>query len=83
MSTFYAAFVWGLGVSFGASVGLLAFMVAKAGMDWLLGKADHLERMMQRDVDSLEKLERRNSLTIETIVALDKIAEAVRDRDSS
>ena len=86
MTTFFTALTWGLGVSLGGTVGLLVFIIAKGGLDWVFGRAEAVERVIDFHHKSLRALEQRNSLTVDTIAALEQIAETVEKcnrRDSS
>ncbi len=83
MTTFFTALTWGLGVSLGGAVGLLVFMIAKIGLDWVLGRAEAVERVIDFHHKSLGALERRNNLTVEITEALRRIAEAAEKKDSS
>ncbi len=70
MTEFYIAFIWGLGVSCGAAIGLLAFMVAKVAFEWATGRLDKYEKLL---------LTERNALTVKTIECLVRIAGATED----
>ena len=79
MATFCTALVWGLGVSLGAAIGLLAFMVAKEGMDWVLGRrAIRIASELYGD-ETLAALKRRNELTIQTVEQMVRGADATEE----
>ena len=77
MTSFYGAFVIGLGVSLGAAVGLLVFAVAKTVMDAVCGRQSTAESITQTNALSLESLALRNELTVETIHSLDRIGDVL------
>jgi len=60
---FGTAFIWGLGVSFGAAFGLLFFIGLNELAGWLTGRTQEASNVAKR---SLEELRRRNELTEET-----------------
>lgn len=66
MATFYVAFVWGLGVSFGGAVGVLAFVILNRCVDWVSCRGDALAAALQE----------RNVLSADTVSALLQIADA-------
>lgn len=61
MATFFTALVWGLGVSLGATAGLLVFGLARGGLDWALGRFEVKDfstdslRALDRIAEALEK----------------------------
>lgn len=81
MATFLTALVWGLGVSVGASLGLMVFVLlfalSKPLMDTKAAKA-------AREVHelSLAALNRRNELTEEQIATLRRIAETMEEANA-
>ena len=72
------AFVWGLGVSCGGGIGLIACAFTMRALDWATGKADRIASVIERDVRSLEALQTRNELTKETNSALASIAVSLK-----
>lgn len=80
---FWTAFVWGLGVSCGATVGLLAFVVSFWVLQWASGRAAEIEAAKKVAELSLVALDRRNELTEETIEHLRVIAVAARTLQQS
>lgn len=81
---FWTAFVWGWGVSCGASCGLLVFCVLKAGHDKLMGSktyndvVEYNEAMLKALLDRNELSKEHNKLEqlVERHIAV--IAEAAR-----
>ena len=73
---FWTAFVWGLGASFGASIGLMSFVVMKCVWDWATN-TKAAKQMKEIHEMSVAALTRRNELTEEQIGKLDKIACAI------
>lgn len=78
MATFWLAIVWGLGASLGAAVGLITFALAIAFLEGFTGKT--MARLVDHNVKALQALERRNELTKDTIAALNRIADNIRQR---
>ena len=78
---FWTAFVWGVGVSCGAAIGLLGFMFAKTAADWALGHRKMQQTILTYNQLSLVELTNRNVLTLDTIEALERIAAAVEHTD--
>lgn len=75
---FWTAFIWGIGVSFGAAFGLIAYFVMFWSLEWLVGRtADKLD-YKKNARDSLAALILRNELTEETNGYLEQIARAAR-----
>lgn len=75
---FWTAFIWGLGVSTGAAVGLLCWVCMFWSLEWLLGRsADKLD-LKKINKESLEALVLRNELTRDTNDYLANIARSVR-----
>ncbi len=73
------AFFWGLGVSWGAAIGGIAFLAMKGVFDWGTGRADKFAKHLAYDRKVLVKLTERNELTKETNDYLDRIAGATED----
>lgn len=76
MTEFYAAFVWGLGVSCGASIGCLVLIVMNLGLGRVSGRAKKYEQARAYDREVLVQLTERNELTGDTIGCLERIATA-------
>lgn len=70
--------MWGLGVSFGGSVGLMAFLVMKCVWD-MLSKTKVAKRIEEINELSVAALTRRNELTQDQIAILERIACAIED----
>lgn len=85
MTELFTAFIWGLGVSCGAAIGCLAFLVAKAVADWMTGKAAQYETLMtfnrKSHSECLAQLTERNDLTRKTNVYLELIAQSIEERE--
>lgn len=79
---FWTAFIWGLGVSVGASIGLMAFVVLFAGWSWL-ANTKTVKRASEVAELSLKALDRRNELTNEQIQMLERVASAVEGLERS
>ncbi|MAT51433.1 MAG: hypothetical protein CMK32_09655 [Porticoccaceae bacterium] len=77
---FWTAFTWGLGVTLGGSVGLMAFVALKALFDWATNSKP-AKRIEEFNQASLFALERRNDLTEIQIAKLGKIASALESHD--
>lgn len=71
---FWTAFIWGLGASCGAAVGLMGFMVGVYCLEKFSGKISRADAMVQVNVDSLAALQERNELTQQTNRVLQRIA---------
>lgn len=71
MAIFITAVLRGLGLSFGVAVGLLAFVIANEGLNWLFGKHDRLKRA----------LEERSDQWMDAIAALVQVAMALEERE--
>ena len=79
---FWTAFVWGLGATFGGSIGLMAFVVMFAGWQWL-ANTKTAKRASEVAELSLKALDRRNDLTNEQINMLERVASAVEGLERS
>lgn len=80
MTTLFTAFLWGLGASSGASVGLIAFLLFKESLDWVCGRSKAIRDLVAKyEADTLAALVRRNDLTVETIASIDRIADKVEE----
>lgn len=78
MATLLTAMTWGLGVSLGASIGMLFFVVMWRLLDLFMrseaGKAlEEVNRL------SLAALDRRNELTVVQVETLGRIASALQE----
>lgn len=80
---FWTAFTWGIGVSCGASLGLLVFMFLKAGGDWLLGNSQEVTNVNEKIVafnrESLDRLTERNELTTLMTLHVERIGDAITE----
>jgi hypothetical protein len=72
---FWTAVIWGLGVSLGASVGMMSFVVMFAVWGWL-ANTKAAKRASEVAELSLAALDKRNELTIQQIEYLAAIAAA-------
>ena len=75
-SEFWTAFLWGIGVTLGGSVGMMAFVVLFTLWRWATN-TKAARRAAEVAELSLQALARRNHLTIEQIEKLDRIAAAI------
>lgn len=64
---FWTAFVWGLGVTAGGSIGLMGFIVLYAGWEWLTGIAAKKAELLGFNAQSLQALRDRNLKTDEML----------------
>jgi len=84
MSVLLTAFVWGVGVSLGAVVGLLVFLVVKVLLDTASGERHTRQSTRQNTIDAnnetVQLLDQRNKLTIQTTDTLIRIAEALETK---
>ena len=76
---FWTAFVWGLGASLGASVGLMSFVVLKCLWD-MATKTKAAMRLNEINELSIAALTRRNELTEQQIEHLGVIAMAMESQ---
>jgi hypothetical protein len=72
----WTAFVWGFGVSCGASFGLILFFILFWSLEWVTGRAKKKADDLGFNRKSLEALVKRNELTVEMISHLSAIAAA-------
>ena len=79
---FWTAFVWGVGVTLGGSIGLMVFVVLFAGWQWL-ANTKTAKRASEVAELSLKALDRRNELTHEQIQMLERVASAVEGLERS
>lgn len=79
---FWTAFIWGLGVTLGGSIGLMAFVVMFAGWSWL-ANTKTVKRASEVAELSLKALDRRNELTTEQIDVLKDIVTVVEGLERS
>ena len=75
---FWTAFVWGLGVSLGASFGLMSFVVLKFTWDATVNSKP-IKRANELAELANAALIRRNELTEQQIAKLGEIAEMIDD----
>ncbi len=75
---FWDAFVWGLGVSCGGSIGLFGFVIALAAWRMVTGEGSRWALAAQRDIQAVEALRERNRLTVESNATLSEIAESLK-----
>ena len=75
-SEFWTAFIWGIGVTLGGSIGIMAFVVLFTVWRWVTN-AKAARRASEIAELSLQALARRNHLTVEQIEKLDRIAAAI------
>ena len=47
----WTAFIWGLGVSCGASIGIMSLVVMWTAFDWLTGKAERAARQVAKHLE--------------------------------
>lgn len=75
-SEFWTAFIWGIGVTLGGSMGMMAFVVLFTA--WMrVANTKAARRASEVAEFSLQALDRRNQLTVEQIEKLDRIAAAI------
>ncbi len=79
---FWTAVVWGLGVSFGASIGAMSFVVLLYLWN-LLVRSEQYKRANEYAELSQAALVRRNELTEQQIEQLAKMTECIRDAADS
>ena len=72
---FWTAFVWGLGVTFGGSIGLMLFVLMNYGFK-RLAESESAKSIEHYHKLSQEALVERNMLTKRQIAVLERIAEA-------
>jgi hypothetical protein len=77
---FWTAFVWGLGVSFGASFGLMSFVILKAIWD-ATANAKPVKRANELAELANKALMRRNELTEQQIEHLATIASSLEEME--
>ena len=77
MATIATAFLWGLGVSCGAAIGLLVFLLMKSGLEWSMGIRETNLTIERTNRASLAALLERNKHTEETNELLDRIADSL------
>lgn len=70
---FWTAFIWGLGVSLGGGIGLVGFVLTMWALQWVTGRAAHVEAMQDFSHRSLAALLARNLMTEDTNAALQRI----------
>ena len=73
---FITAFVWGLGVTFGGSLGLMLFVLMNYGFK-RISQTEADKTLLDYHQKANEALVERNMLTLKTISALENIAEAI------
>jgi len=74
---FWTAFVWGLGVSFGASIGALCYVAAYWTLQWAAGKSRDRREFIAQNEKVLSALVVRNELTQEQVEQLNRIADSL------
>jgi len=77
MSIFVTGFLWGLGISLGAGIGLLVYILARDGLTWVTGQADTIQDIRHVNRASLEALQSRNELTVQIIEKLAEINDSL------
>ena len=75
----WTAFLWGVGVSCGAAVGLLLFFLCFWSLEWACGRAKRAAELRGFNIDSLAALRDRNRLTEDTNNYASRIAFALED----
>lgn len=75
-SEFWTAFIWGIGVTLGGSMGMMAFVVLFTVWRWVTNTKS-ARRASEVAELSLQALARRNQLTVDQIERLDRIAAAI------
>ena len=81
---FWTAVIWGLGVSCGASIGTMGFVVVMAVWNWLT-KTEIAKRANEINELSIAALSKRNDISEEANVLMGRMAavmEAMYDRES-
>lgn len=78
---FWTAFMWGWGVSVGATAGLMLFFVCFWSLEWLVGRSKLKATAQELNAQSIAALKERNELTKATNSYLSMIAVAVRNND--
>lgn len=73
---FWVAVVWGLGVTLGGSIGMMAFVVLFTGFKWMT-QTEAVKKAERVSELSIAALTRRNQLTSEQIEQLNRIASAM------
>jgi len=73
---FWTAFIWGLGASCGAAFGLLLFFILFAALELITGRSATKKHIHDTHERSLEALVKRNEISRDTQLTLERIAEA-------
>ena len=79
----WTAFVWGFGVSCGASFGLILFFILFWSLEWVTGRAEQKADALGFNRESLEALVKRNELTVQMIGHFASIAAAAERYEDS
>ncbi len=82
MATFWTACIWGLGVSCGATGGLLVFFVVKDLLDRCL-RSKVMLAAREVNEEMLKLLAIRNGLTAESVTAIERIAKTLEEQTDS
>ena len=77
MTTLLVAFLWGLGTSTGAGIGLLAYAALKASIDSCTGAGVAYQSTVETNNRSTAALVRRNELGLQEVETLERIAAAL------
>jgi len=75
---FISGLMWGAGLSLGICVGLVVWVFLREALYGMLGITNRVNAAKQFNQETLAKLQERNDLTIQTIEALNRIAEKIR-----
>lgn len=73
---FWTAFMWGWGVSVGATAGLMLFFACFWSLEWLYGRSKIKATAQELNAKSIAALLERNDMTKETNEHLGVIARA-------
>ena len=72
--TFVESFLWGSGFSLGTCVGLVAWVFLRTWVNRICGVAEQWDTQVTFNEKSLNALEERNGLTVETNELLARLA---------
>ena len=75
--TFIESFLWGSGFSLGFCVGLVAWVFLRTWANRVCGVADEHGTILECHRKSVEALEERNLMTVETNELIERIADGI------
>lgn len=70
---FWTAFIWGLGITTGASFGIIIFLIAYAGINWFTNTQPVKDAASIAEL-TLTALKERNELTKDQLKLLERVA---------